>query len=276
MPGAPLLPRSRVRVYRAGVRPRPLATSLLLSSLLVAALAASGPARAATRYDLALNLGGDLAHPHQRAIGVDPSAQTGGAVVPFASADEITWNARLALSASFEAQLFDQGVGLPRFLLAGGATVFLGNGLDGDFARLHGGAANDTGLTLSRPFTVDLALGAVFPLCGGPSCVELKPSLGAAFARRGLSVWSNEAGIGGVRSVNEAHELEILPFARLVADVPLCQTCSTHPLRLRLGLVARSQPTAQLSLAGSTGRTYAIGVDTHVELEPQVGLVLPL
>jgi hypothetical protein len=268
----------RARRYRALVaRSHASFASLLLVPSIAVSLSLAGSAEAATRYDLALGVGADLAHPHQKATGVDPAAQTSPlTVVPFASADETAWNARLALSASFEAQLFDQGDGLPRLLVAGGASVFLGNGLDGDFGRLHGGPSLDTGLTMSRPFTIDVALGAVFPLCAQPSCVELKASVGAAFARRGLKVWTDETATGGVRTSAEEHDLEVLPFARAAVDVPLCSTCSRHATRLRFGLVARSQPTASLTITSSTAKLYAIGVDTHVELEPQVALVLPL
>ncbi len=244
-----------------------------LSTLIAAASFSLAPSAAAeTRYDLSLHLGGGFASVHEVAVGVTPAAPT----TPFGTGDDTVLNARGTIGAALEAQLFDQGAGLPRLLLMGGATVSLGNRVDGTFATLQGGGAQDTGLTLSSPFSVDLAVGGVFPLCRRPSCVELKAAIGLGFARRGLTVWTDETNVGGKREETTSHALEIFPAFHALVDVPLCDACSAHPTRLRLGLVARSHSAVQSSFVSNTTRAYTIGVDNQVELEPMVGLVFPL
>lgn len=252
-------------------RSTPFARSAL-TALLAASLASlAGSASAETRYDLSLHLGGAFGSVHEVAQGVTAAG------LPGAGGDDTRLNARGTLGAAFELQLFDQGDGLPRVFLMGGATVFLGNRVDNSFATLHSsaaGASNDTGVAISRPFTVDLAIGGVFPLCRKPSCVELKPSVGLGLARRGITAWTDETNEGGKREEVTSHTLEAFPFLQALVDVPLCKTCSGRPLRLRLGLVVRSRPAAVTTL--TSAKSYAIGVENHLELEPVVGLVIPL
>lgn len=246
-----------------------------LSALVAASLVSlAGSASAATRYDLSLHLGGAFGSVHEVAQGATAAG------VPAGSGDDSVFNARGTVGAAIEAQLFDQGDGLPRVFLMGGATVFLGNRVDGAFANLHSGAggADDTGLSISRPLTLDLALGAVFPLCRGRGCVELKPSVGLGIARRGITAWTDESANGGgvgKREETTSHAIEAFPFLQALVDVPLCK-CSARPMRLRFGLVVRSQSSVLTTLTTSTARGYAIGVDSHIEVEPLVGLVLPL
>jgi hypothetical protein len=249
-------------------KPAPSALSALVAASFVSL---AGSASAETRYDLSVHLGGAFGSVHEVAQGVTAAG------LPAGGGDDTLINVRGTVGAAFEAQLFDQGDGLPRVFLMGGATVFLGNRVDNSFATLHGGASNDTGIKISRPFTVDLAIGGVFPLCRSPRCVELKGAIGLGLARRGITAWSDESAdpSGGTYQTTSSNALEAFPFLQALVDVPLCKTCSGRPTRLRLGLVLRSQSATTTALAG-TGRTYAIGVDNHVELEPVVGLVFPL
>jgi hypothetical protein len=246
-----------------------------VSALAAASLVSlAGSASAETRYDLSLHLGGAIGSVHEVA---QAGSSTPG--LPGASGDDTLINTRGTLGAAFELQLFDQGDGLPRVFLMGGATVFLGNRVDNSFATLHStaaGAGKDTGITISRPFTVDLAIGGVFPLCRKPGCVELKPSVGLGIARRGITAWTDESADGGKYESTSSHAFEAFPFLQALVDVPLCKTCSGRPTRLRLGLVLRSQSATATTLTTDTQRSYAIGVDNHVELEPVVGLVFPL
>lgn len=246
-----------------------------LSALVAASFVSlAGSASAETRYDLSLHVGGAFGSVHEVAAqGVTAAG------LPGAGGDDTLVNARGTVGAAFELQLFDQGDGLPRVFLMGGATVFLGNRVDNTFATLHSsaaGASKDTGITISRPFTVDLAIGGVFPLCRKPSCVELKPSVGLGIARRGITAWTDESADGGKYESTSSHAFEAFPFLQALVDVPLCKTCSGRSTRLRLGLVLRSQSAAATTLTSATGRSYALGVDSHVELEPVVGLVFPL
>ena len=237
-------------------------------------LAACPTTARADGIDLSLHVGGAIGDAHEIAqAGNVATAATQG---PTASGDAHVLDARGTLGAAIEAQLFDMGAGLPRLFLTGGATVFLGNRLDGAFTNLHGGAGYDTGLTLSRLLSVDLGVGGVFPLCRTPACVELKAAIGIDLAPRKITSWTSDPSVGSARLEASDSKLDLFPFLAVYADVPLCSECSARSTRLRLGVVVRSESSALALSYTPTGNFYQIGTDGYLQVEPQVGLVLPL
>ncbi|GAC1393683.1 MAG: hypothetical protein NVSMB47_01410 [Polyangiales bacterium] len=254
------------------------------ASLAVAVLAGALPALAAEPGRTSVQLAGALGYVSAT---MNASATQIATSVPVGAAGTIpatgptggsgtAGNSGFSLGGQVHVLTPYYGAGLPRALLLAGVTGFFGRSTTTAFASLHPGGGKDTGATLKNPWSVDLAIGASFPLCRSWSCLDLRVFVGATLLGRTLTVFTDETSDGGGREERTSSKLRTGPLLGALLGAPLCGTCGPDALRVQLGALARSTPSSSIEFTTGAGRGYSIGAFTGVEVNFTAGLLLPL
>jgi hypothetical protein len=196
--------------------------------------------------------------------------------VPYATGSDSAGTAGFAISGQFTAETPYYGAGIFRAFFLVGGTVFLGRNATSTFATFHPGTQPDTGVTVNRPFAIDLAIGGNFPLCSTPACADLRVFLGMSVVRQSATGFSDETADGGKREESSDSSFKWGSLFGVTFTKPLCSTCTPDSLRLQLGWMARGIPSTALGFTSGTGRVYSLSVGGAFESQLHVGLLLPL
>lgn len=223
-----------------------------------------------TAFQLAANVGYIPANVHGTAVAVNATGPLGGGEDTAIPMSGFTLGAQATMLFPY------YGPGLPRAMLLAGFSGFFGHNSTSTFADVHPGGGNDTGVTLKRPFAIDLAIGGTFPLCRRPTCLDLRVFLGGSLVRQTLTGFTDETGDGGVREESTAGRIKTAALFGVLVTDPLCSKCSSSSLRLQVGAIARSFGSSSVDFTSATGKTYVMSIDTGVELNFVLGLLLPV
>jgi len=207
---------------------------------------------------------------------VASSIVPGTTPAPFATGTDSVSTGGFAFSGQVTALTPYYGAGIFRAFFLAGATVFVSRSATSTFGSFHPGGQPDTGVTLSRAFAVDLALGGNFPLCSTPSCTDLRGFVGASVVRQTATGFTDETTDGGKREEITESAFKWGPLFGATFTIPLCGNCTSESLRLQLGAIVRAIQSTSLGFVTATGRIYALGIDSAFETQLHAGLLLPL